>query len=133
MIVDLFTMILAKISEPSIQPPFRRIRDSPTPRIAPPKTTAIKCSVFSSKGFFKVGKTYCVDNKAHERFCKEILTDKNDTPAMRNGRNTSSTHNDRLYPVSLLMIMAIPAVPYRWHHWEAKYRQQKNWPGSLPQ
>ena len=63
------------------------------------------------RDFFKVGKTYCVDNKAHERFCKEILTDKNDTPAMRNGRNTSSTHNDRLYPVSLLIIMAIPAVP----------------------
>ena len=30
------------------------------------------------RDFFKVGKTYCVDNKAHERFYKEILTDKND-------------------------------------------------------
>ena len=57
-----------------MQPPFRRIRESPAPRIAPPKATAIKFK----RDFFKVGKTYCVDYKTYERFCKEIFTDKND-------------------------------------------------------
>ena len=80
MIVDLFTMILAKISEPSIQPPFEGSETVPHQRIRTSKGYCNKMLCIQlKKGFFsKVGKTYCVDNKAHERFCKEILTDKND-------------------------------------------------------
>ena len=106
-----FTNMLANISEPSIHPPYLSINESPAPSIAPPNTTARKCSVLSSKGIFSNTASPKVYTREPIMALSPNFLPRTMNPAIRNGKNTNATHMDRLKPVSLLMTMAIPAVP----------------------